>query len=102
MKDLTPGLELGARFVLIRRLGRGGTAEVWLADDRERGEQVALKVLDEQEGSHPFSFHGPSGTGSGLEKGCDPFVAPVPRLREHTVAVHGVEQAEGRTLIVME
>ena len=48
MKDLTPGLELGARFVLIRRLGRGGTAEVWLADDRERGEQVALKILDDE------------------------------------------------------
>ena len=81
MKDLTPGLELGARFVLIRRLGRGGTAEVWLADDRERGEPVALKILDE--GTHPFSD---------LEKGCVPF----------SVEVYGVEQVEGRTLIVME
>lgn len=83
MKDLTPGLELGARFVLIRRLGRGGTAEVWLADDRARGEPVALKVLDEEKGTHPFSD---------LEKGCVPF----------TVAVHDVVQVEGRNLIVME
>lgn len=47
MKELTPGLELGARFVLVRRLGRGGSAEVWLADDRERGGPVALKFFDE-------------------------------------------------------
>lgn len=83
MKELTPGLELGARFVLIRRLGRGGTAEVWLADDRERGEQVALKVLDEDVGTHPFEH---------VPKGCVPF----------SVEVHGVVQAEGRTLVVME
>ncbi len=51
MVELTPGLELGARFVLIRRLGSGGTSLVWLATDRERSEPVALKVLD-QEGSH--------------------------------------------------
>ena len=47
MKELTPGLELGARFVLVRRIGRGGSAEVWLAEDRERGERVALKFFDE-------------------------------------------------------
>ena len=94
MKEWTPGLDLGARFVLIRRLGRGGTAEVWLADDRERGEQVALKVLDEekgtQEGTHPFSrLDGEIARARSLPQDC-------------VVAVHGVEQAEGRTLIVME
>ena len=83
MKDLTPGLELGARFVLIRRLGRGGTAEVWLADDRERGEPVALKILDDEKGTHTFSD---------LEKVCVPF----------SVEVYDVVQAEGRTLIAME
>ncbi|MBM5810723.1 MAG: hypothetical protein FJ191_01970, partial [Gammaproteobacteria bacterium] len=46
MTELRPGLELGARFVLLRRLGRGGTAEVWLAEDRARSGPVALKVLD--------------------------------------------------------
>jgi len=91
MKDLTPGLELGARFVLIRRLGRGGTAEVWLADDRERGEQVALKVLDEK-GTLPFSA---------AEKGNVPFSSSA-LPRDCVVAVHGIEQLEGRTLIVME
>jgi len=46
MKPLTPGLELGARFVLVRRIAEGGTAEVWLAEDREAGRRVALKIFD--------------------------------------------------------
>ena len=45
MQELTPGLELGARFVLVRRIGRGGSAEVWLADDRARGERGRAQVL---------------------------------------------------------
>jgi hypothetical protein len=39
------GQELSARFVLVRRLGAGGSGEVWLAQDRERGCFVALKIL---------------------------------------------------------
>lgn len=42
---LESGQELSARFVLVRRLGAGGSGEVWLAQDRERGCFVALKVL---------------------------------------------------------
>lgn len=48
MGPLTPGLELGARFVLVRRIAEGGTAEVWLAEDRDAGRRVALKLLDAQ------------------------------------------------------
>jgi hypothetical protein len=110
MKELTPGVVLGARFVLVRRLGRGGTAEVWLAGDRERGEQVALKLLDSEKemdaekGTHTFSE----------EKGvCVPFSASFSALaediarsralpREFAVAVHDVLQLEGRTIVVME
>ena len=39
------GCALSPRFTLIRRLGAGGGGEVWLAQDRERGCRVALKVL---------------------------------------------------------
>ena len=42
---LESGQELSARFVLVRRLGTGGSGEVWLAQDRERGFFVALKIL---------------------------------------------------------
>jgi hypothetical protein len=92
MKELTPGLELGARFVLVRRIGRGGSAEVWLADDRERSERVALKFLDESV----------AGDVARIAK----LLAEVARARalppEFTVAVHGLEQAEDRTFLVME
>jgi len=92
MPDLTTGLVLGARFALIRRLGRGGTAEVWLADDRERGEQVALKVLDPADPPDP-----------GLARRLADEIARARLLpREHAVAIHGVTEAEGLTLVVME
>lgn len=42
---LESGQELSARFVLVRRLGTGGSGQVWLAQDRERGCFVALKIL---------------------------------------------------------
>ena len=42
---LESGQELSARFILVRRLGTGGSGEVWLAQDRERGCFVALKIL---------------------------------------------------------
>jgi serine/threonine protein kinase len=88
MVELTHGLELGARYVLMRRLGRGGSAEVWLADDREGGEHVALKILDDQKGSHPLS------KGSHpLPSGCDP---------SSFVPVHDQLEIDGRRLVVME
>jgi hypothetical protein len=92
MKELTPGLELGARFVLVRRIGRGGSAEVWLAVDRERSERVALKFLGE-------ALAGDDARLAALE-------AEVMRARslprECTVAIHGLERSEGRVFLVME
>src|SRR5262245_47280325 len=43
---LESGQELSARFVLVRRLGAGGSGEVWLAQDRDRACFVAVKILD--------------------------------------------------------
>ncbi len=98
MVELTPGLVLGARFVLMRRLGRGGTAEVWLANDRERGKPVALKILDDEKdalkGTQPFAARA-----IGL-------AAEIARARllpsEFTVPIHRLLEVDGRTLIVME
>jgi len=33
------------RFLLIRQLGAGGMGEVWLAEDREKSETIALKMI---------------------------------------------------------
>ncbi len=92
MKDLTPGLELGARFVLVRRIGRGGSAEVWLAVDRERGEHVALKILDESL----------AGDAPRMAKLADEIARAQSLPPEFTVAVHGIHQAEGLTFVAME
>jgi len=92
MKELTPGLELGARFVLVRRIGRGGSAEVWLAVDRERSERVALKFFDE-------ALAGDPARRAQLEA----EVAQAKTLPAgYTVAVYGLEQVEGHTCLVME
>jgi serine/threonine protein kinase len=45
MASLGPGIRLAARYVLLERLGDGGHAEVWAADDEVAGARVALKFM---------------------------------------------------------
>ena len=45
--ELHPGLRLLDRYELRRRLGAGGTAEVWLAHDHRAGSAVALRLLSD-------------------------------------------------------
>jgi serine/threonine protein kinase len=45
MASLEPGIRLAARYVLLERLGDGGHAEVWAADDEVAGARVALKFM---------------------------------------------------------
>src|ERR1700734_2654852 len=41
----TPMTTLADRYVIVRELGRGGMATVYVADDTKYGRQVAIKVL---------------------------------------------------------
>ncbi len=42
---MTEGRSLSDRFLLLQTIGAGGATEVWLAQDREIGELVALRLL---------------------------------------------------------
>jgi len=49
MPELREGTLLAGRYVLVRRIGSGGMAEVWLAEDRKLESRVALKFLKNPE-----------------------------------------------------
>ena len=39
------GLVVADRYTILREIGRGGMATVWLADDRHHGRRIAIKTL---------------------------------------------------------
>ena len=45
MPELSEGSVVDGRYRVLRRIGSGGMADVWLAEDPHLQRQVALKVL---------------------------------------------------------
>src|ERR1044072_5951274 len=45
MPEVGEGSTIDGRYTLLRRIGSGGMADVWLAEDQHLQRQVALKIL---------------------------------------------------------
>jgi len=88
---LVPGFMLD-QFELVREIGRGGMALVWLANDKELKRPVALKILRpglalEQRHADRFQREGHA----------------IARLRHpNIVQIHGVGEAHGYHYLAME
>jgi hypothetical protein len=89
---LESGQELSAGFVLVRRLGAGGSGEVWLAQDRERGCFVAVKVLRDDLMQDVAAI-------AALQRECEHV-----RTLEHPniLRVHGLHRSARHAWIAME
>ena len=89
---MNSGHVLSARFVLVRPLGQGAVGEVWLAEDRELGGHVALKLLADRVAGNPVLV-------DSLARECE-------RLRSlvhpNIVRVDGFHREAGRAWIAME
>lgn len=89
---LESGQELSARFVLVRALGSGGSGSVWLAQDKELGRFVAVKVLADELMQDVAAV-------TALQRECDRLKA-----LEHPniIQVDGVHRSARHTWIAME
>ncbi len=90
--ELGPGAVLGDRYLLVRRIGGGGMAEVYEASDRRLGRAVAVKVL------HPHLRDDPRVTRRFEQEARAAARLADPRV----VAVHDVGDDGGVGWIVME
>jgi serine/threonine-protein kinase len=91
-QELQPGRIFGQRFRIVKLLGRGGTAEVYLADDILLGQAVALKFLSA------------APTATTLALNCFRNEVRVARQisHENLCRVYDIGEAEGLTYLSME
>jgi beta-lactam-binding protein with PASTA domain len=90
--DTLTGAILGDRYVLLRTLGAGGSATVYLAEDRSLRREVAVKVLRSELSADPSfqkRFRAEAVAAAGLN-------------HPHVVSVHDWGEAEGRAWLVTE
>ncbi len=89
---LEPGAPIGDRYTLVSRLGSGGMADVWLAEDSMLERRVALKFLHErfaQDAQFVERFRREAQSAAGLQ-------------HPNVVGVYDRGEYEGRHWIAME
>jgi eukaryotic-like serine/threonine-protein kinase len=92
VSPLAPDQVVGERYRLLRRIGVGGMADVWCADDRMLDRQVALKFLHErfaQDEQFIERFRREASAAAGLQ-------------HPNIVGVYDRGEHEGRHYIAME
>jgi beta-lactam-binding protein with PASTA domain/tRNA A-37 threonylcarbamoyl transferase component Bud32 len=90
--SLEAGQRAGDRYTLVSRLGGGGMADVWLADDAMLGRRVALKFLHErfaQDANFVERFRREAQAAAGLQ-------------HPNVVGVYDRGETDGRHWIAME
>jgi serine/threonine-protein kinase len=99
MSDLADGAVVDERYRIVRRIGSGGMADVYCAEDTHLGRQVALKVLHRrfaQDAEFVERFRREASAAAGLQH---PHVVGVFDRGEHEGTYYiAMEYLRGRTL----
>ena len=91
-RDLGPETTIDGRYRIERRIGSGGMADVYLADDLQLGRQVALKILHRRFAQDPEfveRFRREASNAAGLQ-------------HQHVVSVYDRGEWDGTYYIAME
>jgi len=97
--DAIPGMQpqpLPERFEFRRCIGRGASGEIWLANDRNLGNRVAIKMIRRDMMTHA-SAESLQREGRALAALSEDRL-----MRRHLVQVHGWEEDEDVCYLVME
>ena len=99
MSDLPDGALVDARYKIVRRIGSGGMADVYLAEDTHLGREIALKVLHRrfaQDAEFVERFRREASSAAGLQH---PHIVGVFDRGEHEGTYYiAMEYLRGRTL----
>ena len=90
--SLVPNTLIGARYRLERRIGQGGMAEVWLANDISLGRKVAVKMMKAQHNNDAVV----------IERFRREAQASAALNHPNIVTVYDVVENEGHQAVVME